>query len=63
MFHEDAATIGAGNVVTLSRLFPTPAGPSPMHTEGIPRLSLPLTWPMHAEIPVPWSSSCSCFVR
>lgn len=38
---------GAGNVVTLLRLLPTPSGPSPMHMDGIPSVSFPDTYPMH----------------
>lgn len=42
VFQVAASRTGAGNVVTLSREFPTPAGPSPMQIEGRSSSVLPL---------------------
>lgn len=57
VFQVEAERTGAGKVVTLFRELPTPAGPSPMHIEGRPRVSDPEMWPTHAETPVPSSSN------
>lgn len=58
VFQVAASRTGAGNVVTLFRELPTPAGPSPIQMAGRPKVSFPLRWPIHAETPVPSSSSC-----
>lgn len=49
---------GAGKVVTLLRLVPTPSGPSPMHIDGIPSVSLPESYPIHPSV-----SSCKLLVE
>ena len=58
VFQVLLARTGAGKVVTFVRELLTPGGPSPMQMLGIPRVVLPLMWPMQGFTPVPFSSSC-----